>query len=60
MKEFLKERFRNLYNMAILFGGDLFTRLVVQSNHDEFPKYYWLCIAVLILTTILERLEEKK
>lgn len=60
MKEFLKKWFRNLYVMAVLFGGDLFTRFVIQSNHDEFPKYYWMGIAVIILTTILERLEEKK
>lgn len=60
MKELLKEWFRNLYVMAVLFGGDLFTRLVIQSNHDEFPKYYWLGVAVIYTSTLLRRLYEKK
>lgn len=60
MKEFLKECFWDLFNMAFLFGGDLFSRLVIQSNHDEFPKYYWLGVAVIISTKILNKLEEKK
>lgn len=56
MKEFLKEWFRNLYVMAVLFGGDLFVRLVIQSSHDEFPTYYWLGVAVIYASTVVRKL----
>lgn len=60
MKEFLKEWLGNLYVMAVLFGGDLFVRLVIHSNHDEFPRYYWLSVAVIYASTVVRRLFEKK
>lgn len=60
MKEFLKEWFKNLYVMAVLFGGDLVTRFVIQSNHDEFPKYYWIGVAVIYTSSMLRKLYETK
>lgn len=60
MKEFLKDWLGNMYSMAVLFGGDLFSRFVIQSNHDEFPKYYWLGVAIIYATTLLRKLSEEK
>jgi len=60
MKEFLKDWLKNIYSIAVLFGGDVFLRLVIQPNHDEFPKYYWLGVAVVYATTLLRKLSEKK
>lgn len=60
MKEFLKDLFSIIYNMVFLCGGDLFTRLVIQSNHDEFPKYYWIGVAVFFFTELLTKLEKDK
>ena len=60
MKEFLKEFFGNTFAMVFLFGGDVFSRLVIQSNHDEFPKYYWLGVAIVYATSLLRKLSEDK
>lgn len=60
MKELLKEWFGNTFAMVFLFGGDVFSRLVIQPNHDEFPKYYWLGVAIIYATALLRKLSEKK
>lgn len=56
MKWFLRYFFTTLY----FFCGDLFVRFVIQSNHDEFPKYYWIGVAIFFFTELLTKLEEKK
>lgn len=60
MKESLKEWFGNTFAIVFLYAGDVFSRLVIQSNHDEFPKYYWLGVGVIYATTLLRKLSEKK
>lgn len=60
MKKLLKEFLRFFFTMLYFFCGDLFTRFVIQSNHDKFPTYYWLGVAVFFAVEVLIKLEEKK
>ena len=59
MKELLKKWLKIFFTMLYFFCGDLFTRFVLQSNHDEFPTYYWLGTAIFFAVILLIKLEER-
>ena len=59
MKELLKKWLKIFFTMLYFFCGDLFARFVVVKKPDEFPKYYWLGVAVFFAVEILTKLEEK-
>ena len=51
------EMIRNIFYMAVLFGGDLFVRCAIQSNPNKFPKYYWLGVAVVFGIKLLRKVK---
>lgn len=58
MKKELFEFIKQLGFAFVYFVGDVIYRLVTGKN--EFPRYYWIAIGIVIVYQIFKELEEIK